>query len=213
MRPRPGAWRPAGHPEHAAPAPTRRAHRHAPGAAAPPGLQTRTMSVLRPRHQVRKLSFCLSPETGGRRRCVQPRIPGPRQAQAGSYLRPRPARLPAPTARPAPETGRDRRQTPPKALELLPQPDPGAWDSAPSSRLHARSASSTSRAWAVPSLTLRRPAGRAGPARTAHRSRGKVFPPLLSPLPEQQKSVRSPLSSPRASGVQTLSYVLGLFPA
>lgn len=178
----------------------------------PTRLQTRTTPVPRPRHQVRKLSLWLSSEVGGRRRCVQPGIPGLRQAQAGSYLRPRPARLPAPTARPAPETGSDRRQTPPKALELLPQPNPGAWDSAPSIRLRARSASPTSRAWAAPSLTPRRPAGRAGPARTAHRGRGKVSPPSAQPL-TQQKSVRSPLSSPSASGVQTPSYVLGLFPA
>ncbi|KAL1783235.1 hypothetical protein HispidOSU_014129, partial [Sigmodon hispidus] len=82
--------------------------------------------------------LCLPPEADGRRRCVQPGIPGPRQAQIGSYLRPRPARFPAPTARPAPETGSDRRQTPRKALELLPQPDPVAWDSAPSIRLRAR---------------------------------------------------------------------------
>lgn len=168
---------PRSHPAGSSPRPRRRR---------PTRLQTRTKSVSRPGHQVRKLSLCLSPEAGGRRRCVQPEIPGPRQAQAGSYLRPRPARLPAPTARPAPETGSDRRQTPPKALELLPQPDPGAWDSAPSIRLRARSASPTSRAWAAPSLTPRRPAGRAGPARTAHRGRGKVSPLCSAPYPSNK---------------------------
>lgn len=168
---------PRSHPAGSSPRPRRRR---------PTRLQTRTKSVSRPGHQVRKLSLCLSPEAGGRQRYVQPEIPGPRQAQAGSYLRPRPARLPAPTARPAPETGSDRRQTPPKALELLPQPDPGAWDSAPSIRLRARSASPTSRAWAAPSLTPRRPAGRAGPARTAHRGRGKVSPLCSAPYPSNK---------------------------
>lgn len=130
----------------------------------------------RPCHLMRKLSLRASPEAGGRLRCVQPRAPGPLQAQTGSYLRPRPARLPAPRARPALETGSDRRQTPQKALELLPQLAPVAWDSVPRIRLRARSASPTSRAWAAPSLTPRRPVGRAGPARSALRGRGKVSP-------------------------------------
>lgn len=144
---------------------------------------------------------------GRRETAVRPaRAPGPRQAQTVPYLRPRPARLPALTARPAPETGSGRRQTPRKALELLPQPDPVAWDSAPSIRLRARSPSPTSRAWAAPSLTPRRPAGRAGPARSALRGRGKVSPPPLNPLPEQQKSVLVSGSSPGSSeGVQTLA--------
>lgn len=112
--------------------------------------------------------------------------PKPRQAQTGPYLRVRPARLPALTARPSPETGSGRRQTPRKALELLPQPDPSAWDSAPSIRLRARSASPTSRAWAAPSLTPRRPAGRAGPACSAPQGRGKVSP-SVQPLTRATK--------------------------
>lgn len=216
MRLRPAAWSPAGEPPSSAPTPTPRAPRHAPGATAPPGSSPRSR---RPRgrpgppHQVRKVE--LRSVTWGRREAtVRPaRAPGPHQAQTGPYLRPRPARLPALTARPAPETGSGRRQTPRKALELLPQPDPLAWDSAPNIRLRARSASPTSRAWAAPSLTPRRPAGRAGPARSAPRGRGKVYPLRSSPYPSNRSLGFSPWSSPKASGVQTLGYILGLFPA